>query len=190
MNQNGHRFDPTILREYDIRGVVDQTLGEADALAIGRAFGTIVRRKGGRTVAVGRDGRLHSPRLRKALVSGLNEVGVNVTDIGLCSTPMLYFSVFHLEADAGIMVTGSHNPPDQNGFKLMLGKKSFFGKEIQKLGRIARRADFERGRGRTTRKSVTAAYVRRVARDSGQVGSVVSPMAVRVHWRRERPNSP
>jgi phosphomannomutase len=164
-NPKAHRFEPTILREYDIRGVVDQTLGEADALAIGRAFGSIVRRKGGRTVAVGRDGRLHSPRLRKALVTGLNEAGANVVDIGLCSTPMLYFSVFHHDADAGIMVTGSHNPPDQNGFKLMLGKKSFFGKDIQKLGRIAQRADFERGRGRTTRKSVTAAYVRRVARD-------------------------
>ena len=161
----GHRFEPTILREYDIRGVVDGTVTEADALAIGRAFGTIVRRGGGRRIAVGRDGRLHSPRLRRALVEGLVSAGVHVTDIGLCSTPMLYFAVFHLESDGGIMVTGSHNPPDQNGFKIMLGKKSFFGAEIQKLGRLAASGDYARGRGKVERKSVTAAYVRRVAQD-------------------------
>jgi len=160
-----HRMEPTILREYDIRGVVDDTLREADALAIGRAFGTILRRKGGRTVAVGRDGRLHSPRLRKALVQGLNESGVNVIDIGLCATPMLYFAVFHLGVDGGVMVTGSHNPPDQNGFKMMLGKKSFFGADIRRLGRLAQRGDFDRGRGKLKRRSVTAAYVARVAGD-------------------------
>jgi phosphomannomutase len=132
-----HVFETTILREYDIRGVVGTTLFEADATAIGRAFGTIVRRRGGSRVAVGRDGRLSSPLLQEALVAGLLASGVDVLDIGLGPTPMLYFAVHELSADGGIQLTGSHNPPDYNGFKMMLGKASFFGEQIQELGRIA-----------------------------------------------------
>lgn len=109
-NATGHRFDPTILREYDIRGIVGKTLSAEDARAIGRAFGTLVLRKGGKSVAVGYDGRLSSPMLEVALVEGLSDSGVDVRRIGMGPTPMLYFAVYHLHTDGGIMLTGSHNP--------------------------------------------------------------------------------
>ena len=127
----GHRFDPTVLREYDIRGVVGRTLGRDDAEAIGRAFATIAMRDGSsKTICVGYDGRVSSPNLEAALIAGLKAAGANVIRIGLGPTPMLYYSVHCLETDGGIMVTGSHNPPDNNGFKFMLGKSSFFGTGI------------------------------------------------------------
>jgi phosphomannomutase len=162
----GHRFDPTILREYDIRGVVGKTLHEADARAIGRAFGTIVGEKGGKRVAVGYDGRLSSPGLAQALVDGFTRAGVDVVRIGLGPTPMLYFAVMTLAGvDGGIQITGSHNPPDYNGFKMMLGKKSFFGKDIQKLGEIALNGRFRSGEGKVEDRSVIDDYVARLARD-------------------------
>ncbi|MCZ6522645.1 MAG: phosphomannomutase, partial [Alphaproteobacteria bacterium] len=132
----GHRFDPTILREYDIRGVVGETLTPADAEALGRAFGTLVVREGGRRVALGYDGRLSSPELESALAAGLFACGLTVSRIGLGPTPMLYFAVHRLEADGGLMVTGSHNPPDHNGFKLMLGTRTLYGADIQALGEL------------------------------------------------------
>jgi phosphomannomutase len=134
---SGHVFNPTILREYDIRGIVGETLSEADARAIGRAFAVILAEAGGRRVAIGRDGRLSSPALEAALVDGFVAGGIDVVRIGLGPTPMLYFAVNTLGVDGGIMVTGSHNPANYNGFKMMLGKKSFFGQDIQRLGRIA-----------------------------------------------------
>jgi phosphomannomutase len=132
-----HVLNPTILREYDIRGVVGETLDAGDARAIGRAFAAVVADGGGRRVAVGRDGRLSSPALEAALVDGLAAGGIDAVRIGLGPTPMLYFAVHTLGVDGGLMVTGSHNPANHNGFKLMLGKKSFFGKDIERLGRIA-----------------------------------------------------
>lgn len=157
-----HKFESTILREYDIRGVFEKTLHVADARGVGRGFGTLVKRNGGRTVAVGRDGRLSSPILAPALIEGLTEAGVDVVDIGVCATPMLYFSVYHLQADGGIMLTGSHNPPDYNGFKMMLGKKSFFGQDIQKLGNLVAAGDVENGKGSVRQQSILDAYVDRV----------------------------
>src|ERR1700730_16694066 len=132
-----HRFDPTILREYDIRGIVGQTLFAADAHALGRAFAATLAEAGGKRVAVGYDGRLTSPELEAALVDGLAEGGADVVRTGRGPTPMLYFAAATLQVDGGIMVTGSHNPPDHNGFKLVLGGKPFFGEAIQKLGRKA-----------------------------------------------------
>ncbi len=129
-----HSFDPTTLREYDIRGIVGRTLHPADAFAIGRVFGSIVVEGGGRTVAVGYDGRLSSPELEPALVSGLKASGIEVLRVGCGPTPMLYFAATTLETDGGIMVTGSHNPPDYNGFKMMLGRKPFFGAQIREIG--------------------------------------------------------
>ena len=162
----GHVFSPTILREYDIRGVVGETLHEADAHAIGRAFAAVVIEKGGRRVAVGRDGRLSSPAMEAALVDGLTARGVDVVRIGLGPTPMLYFAVNTLEVDGGIMVTGSHNPANYNGFKLMLGKKSFFGQDIQRLGRIAAQAPGPvKGAGRAEECTVIDAYVARLLVD-------------------------
>ncbi len=133
----GHRFEPTSLREYDIRGIVGQSLHPADAFAIGRTFGSIVAGQAGRTVAVGRDGRLSSPELEAALVEGLKASGIEVLRVGCGPTPMLYYAATTLATDGCIMVTGSHNPPDYNGFKMMLGRKPFFGAQIQQLGRLA-----------------------------------------------------
>jgi len=162
----GHRFDPTVLREYDIRGTVGETLSAADAHAVGRAFATLmVRRGAGRRVCVGYDGRLSSPELEAALVDGLAQGGMTVWRVGRGPTPMLYFAVFELDADGGIMVTGSHNPPDQNGFKLMMGKRSFFGDDILELGRVAAAGDWVSGSGSAAERPVFDAYIDRVVRD-------------------------
>jgi phosphomannomutase len=132
-----HRFDPTMLREYDIRGIIGRTLHPADAFAIGRTFASIVARGGGRTIAVGSDGRLSSPELEAALVKGLRASGAEVLRIGRGPTPMLYYAATTLGTDGAVMVTGSHNPPDYNGFKMMLGLKPFYGEQIQQLGALA-----------------------------------------------------
>src|SRR6478672_373492 len=165
MSKTAHKFDPTILREYDIRGVVGKTLHPADAGVIGRTFGTLVRRNGGKRVALGYDGRLSSPGLAAACIEGLRSAGIDVVSIGLVSTPMLYFAVYHLEADGGIMITGSHNPPDFNGFKMMMGKKSFFGADIQTLGAMAGKGDWESGQGELSEKDLLADYAARLLRD-------------------------
>jgi len=136
-----HHFDPTVLREYDIRGIVGSTLYAADAFAIGRAFGSIVARAGGTRVAVGYDGRLTSPRLEQALVDGLRASGMEVLRIGRGPTPMLYYTATTLQTDGAVMVTGSHNPPDYNGFKMMLGRKPFFGEQILQIGKLAETGD-------------------------------------------------
>jgi phosphomannomutase len=165
MSKTAHNFDPTILREYDIRGVVGKTLHAEDARAIGRGFGTMVRRQGGKRVAVGYDGRLSSPELAAACVAGLTDSGVDVVEIGVAATPMLYFAVWHLDTDGGIQITGSHNPPDFNGFKMMMGKKSFFGSDILKLGEISSKGDWETGQGKVEKKSVLAEYAVRLLKD-------------------------
>ena len=162
---SGHTFDPTILREYDIRGVVGRTLHAADARAVGSSFAAVLAETGGRRVAVGRDGRLSSPMMEAALVDGLTSAGIDVTRVGLGPTPMLYFAAYTLHVDGGIMVTGSHNPPDHNGFKLVLGKKSFFGADIQRLGKIAAGGKFPTGHGKSEEKAVLEAYVARLASD-------------------------
>ena len=161
----GHRFDPTILREYDIRGVIGETLSEADAHALGRSFAVVLAEAGGKAIAVGRDGRLSSPAIEKALVEGLRSSGINVVRIGLGPTPMLYFAVNTLDVDAGIMVTGSHNPPTHNGFKLMLGKKPFFAGDIQRLGKIAAEGKFPHGAGTVREQYVLDDYVARILKD-------------------------
>ena len=158
----GHRFDPTILREYDIRGVVGETLSEADAHAIGGSFARVLIEAGGRRVAVGRDGRLSSPALEAALVEGLSGAGVDVLRIGLGPTPMLYYAAHTLPVDGGLMVTGSHNPANYNGFKLVLGKRPFFGADIGRLGKIAAAGDIPRGAGKVEERAVLDAYVARL----------------------------
>jgi phosphomannomutase len=161
----GHRFDPTILREYDIRGVVGETLHEADAEALGRAYAAILVEQGGHTVAVGRDGRLSSPALEAALVKGLTGSGIDVKRIGLGPTPMLYFAAHTLGVDGALMVTGSHNPANHNGFKLMLGLRSMFGDDIQRLGAIATAGRFPHGRGQVEQRSVEDSYLARLVAD-------------------------
>ena len=154
-----HTFNPTILREYDIRGIVGETLSEADATAIGRSYATLARGEGATRVAVGRDGRLSSPSLEAALVEGLRAGGLDVVRIGLSSSPMLYFAAATLPVDGGIEVTGSHNPADYNGFKMLLNNRSVYGEEIQKLGRISAAGDWTNGAGRIEEAHVIDDYV-------------------------------
>ena len=170
-----HRFDPTSLREYDIRGIVGQALGPADAHAIGRGFATAVRRAGGRRVAVGYDGRVSSPVLEAALIEGLTASGVDVVRIGLGPTPMLYYAEATLEVDAGIQITGSHNPGDYNGFKMVLQHRPFYGDDIQGLGRMAEAGDWEDGSGEVTNAEVMDLYVDRLM--AGYAGG-----AFRIGW--------
>src|SRR5258708_4099086 len=161
-----HRFDPTILREYDIRGIVGETLFPADAHGLGRAFAATLANAGGKRAAVGYDGRLSSPEFEAALVDGLAEGGTDVVRIGRGPTPMLYFAAATLGVDGGVMVTGSHNPPDHNGFKLVLGGKAFFGEAIRKLGQTAGALGLPAGpRGLIESRSVFDGYVARMAQD-------------------------
>ncbi|RZF65313.1 phosphomannomutase/phosphoglucomutase [Sphingomonas populi] len=157
-----HAFDPMILREYDVRGVVGATLHDSDAFAIGRGFATCVRRAGGARIAVGYDGRLSSPALEAALVAGLTASGVDVVRIGLGPTPMLYYAEAHLGVDGGIQITGSHNPADQNGFKFVLQHAPFFGAELQQLAALAEAGDWSEGAGTVTDADVLDAYVDRL----------------------------
>jgi phosphomannomutase len=163
-----HRFDPTILREYDIRGIVGKTLFAEDARALGLVFADAIAGSGGRRVAVGYDGRLTSPGLEASLVAGLTEAGADVIRIGQGPTPMLYFAAATLDVDAGVMVTGSHNPPDHNGFKLVHAGKPFYGRSIQKLAGMALAlGPREAPRGSEKDCSVFEDYVSRLARDHG-----------------------
>jgi len=166
-----HRFNPTVLREYDVRGVVGETLSKDDAYALGRSFGTVVRRGSGKTACVGYDGRLTSPELEEAVVRGLADCGLEVWRIGLGPTPMLYFATLTLKADAGVMITGSHNPPSHNGFKMMLGKAAFFGAAIQELGKIAAAGAYATGApGAIRERSVFDSYVERLTAAIGDGG--------------------
>jgi phosphomannomutase len=161
-----HKFHESALREYDIRGIVGDTLTDADAFAIGRTFGSIVAESGGRKIAVGRDGRLSSPHLEAALIEGLVASGAEVISIGCGPTPMLYFAAFTENTDGAVMVTGSHNPPNYNGFKMMLGKKPFFGPAILDLGaRAAIGQVAPESEGSVTKKDVSADYITRLVKD-------------------------
>jgi phosphomannomutase / phosphoglucomutase len=131
-----------IFREYDIRGVADRDLTDELALNLGRAFGTFLSRRGQQRIVVGRDCRLSSPRLHQGLTRGLLETGLSLVDIGVGPTPMMYFSVFHLDTDGGVQITGSHNPPADNGFKLMSGKQTLAGDEVRELRTLIERGDF------------------------------------------------
>ena len=158
-----HSFNPTSLREYDIRGVVGRTLGADDAHALGRSFGTLVRRRGGsNSVAVGRDGRESSPELEHALVRGLIQSGADVVRVGVGPTPMLYYAEAELDVGGGIMITGSHNPSEYNGFKMVLGRNAFFGEEIQQVGRMAAAGDWDEGHGSVRDEDVLERYVDRL----------------------------
>jgi phosphomannomutase len=160
-----HKFNPTILREYDIRGIVGSTLTEADAYALGRTFGSQARDEGARRIAVGRDGRTHSGMLEAALIRGLNDSGIDVLLIGQGPSPMLYFATHYLDVDGGIQVTGSHNPAEYNGFKLLLKGRSVFGAEIQAIGRRASSGHWFNGNGTVEQVDVREAYVDRLLQD-------------------------
>ncbi|MBO0735655.1 MAG: phosphomannomutase/phosphoglucomutase [Alphaproteobacteria bacterium] len=195
----GHRFDSTILREYDIRGIVGQTLSAADAHAIGRAYALTLAKAGGRRIAVGYDGRLTSPELEAALVDGLRMEAADVVRIGRGPTPMLYYASATLGVDGGVMVTGSHNPPDYNGFKFVFQGKPFYGNAIRQLGETALKLPEapEHMRGRVEERALREEYVVRLARDyhgdrpliaawdpgNGASGEVVQELTARLPGR-------
>jgi len=160
-----HNFHPSILRAYDIRGIYDETLYDKDAFMVGRSFASFLRKNNKKKISVACDGRLSSPALKAELIRGLVESGLEVTDVGLGPTPMLYFSVYQLEQDAGIMVTGSHNPKNHNGFKIMLKDRPFYGDDILGLAKIAADGDFVNEVGVLKTADIEEDYADRILSD-------------------------
>lgn len=156
---------PEIFKAYDIRGIVDKTLTADAVRAIGHALGSEAVKRGQRTIAVGRDGRLSGPELAGALAQGINAAGVDVLDIGCVPTPLSYFAAFDLGTDSAVSVTGSHNPPDYNGLKMVLGGQTLYGDMIQDLRRRILENDLVHGQGTTRHADVRDAYIARVTGD-------------------------
>ena len=172
--------------------MVDRDLTEDVVRDIGRGYGTLARRKGCSSITCGRDGRTHSERLQNALIQGIMDTGCSVTDVGACPTPLLYFSIFHLDADGGVMVTGSHNPPEYNGFKMCIGTHTIYGESIQAVRKIIERQDYETGNGNLKTYDIISPYLAyikeniklerpvEVVIDAGNgVGGLVAPQAFR-----------
>ena len=171
-----YHFHPSILRAYDIRGVFGETLHVEDASALGVAFGSALAIAGGTSVAVGQDGRASSPAMAAALCAALASTGLTVRRVGLGPTPMLYFAERHLQTDGAIMVTGSHNPPDHNGFKMSIRGKSLYGDAIRQLAGFAANGSSEKGEGTMVEDRILSAYIDRLVQDA----SVARP--IRVAW--------
>ena len=158
-------MNPEIFREYDIRGVADRDLDDESCYLLGRAIGTVEREAGKRRITLARDCRLHSPRIRDAFLPGLLESGLEVTDIGVCATPLLYFSVHHWDMDGGVMITASHNPSPENGFKICVGKSTIHGNAIRGLRERIEKRDFVNSEtGRTLHREVLPDYLELVTR--------------------------
>jgi phosphomannomutase/phosphoglucomutase len=181
-------MNPQIFREYDIRGVVDVDLTDETVLDLGLGIGTYLREKGVERISIGRDGRLSSLRFRDQLLSGLINTGLKVVDLGCCPTPVLYFSIANLQMDGGVMITGSHNPPNFNGFKVCLGKDTIYGNEIQSIREIIEKRVFAKGLGSCNSFPIIPIYQEfllsnleisrplRIAIDSGNgTGGLVAP---------------
>ena len=160
-----HKFHPSIIRAYDIRGIYGQTLFDKDAFFIGKAFAAFLHKNKKKKMSVACDGRMSSPALKKQLIKALTESGIDVIDVGMGPTPMLYFSVYHLDLDAGIMVTGSHNPKDHNGFKIMLKERPFYGDDILGLAKIAESGAFIEGEGSFKEKDIEDKYIDKLLSD-------------------------
>src|SRR5438552_13789473 len=154
---------PTIFREYDIRGIAETELQDAGIQDLGRAIGTYLQRHNGKNINLGRDCRLSSERLRNALMAGLKDSGCQVTDIGAVPTPVLYYSVFHLQADGAVMITGSHNPPEYNGFKVVSGESTIHGEAIQEVLRLIQSGDLASGSGAVKPFDVLTPYTEEIA---------------------------
>jgi phosphomannomutase/phosphoglucomutase len=184
------KINPQIYREYDIRGLVDKDLTPEIVRRLGQGFGTYMASQGHFKLVVGRDGRLSSKAFKEALIEGLISTGCNIVDIGLCPTPVYYFSIFHLNREGGMMVTGSHNPPEFNGFKVSVGRSTIFGEEIQKLGQLIDRGKFITGKGKVLDKEIIRPYQDYIKKDiklerkmrvvidagNGTAGTVAGPL--------------
>ena len=147
-----------IFREYDIRGIAGKDLTRETVELLGLGIGTMMRRRGLRNITVGRDCRPSSDGFRDALIAGLTATGISAVDVGVVPTPLLYYSILRLKSDGGVMITGSHNPPEYNGFKTCVGVDSVYGDQIQEIYRIIESVDFERGKGTTSSADVMAPY--------------------------------
>ena len=155
-----HTFNKTILREYDIRGIVGKDLNLIDALYLGKSFATLLKRNKYKNVVIGYDGRHSSLKIHKELIKGLLSQGIEVFKIGLVPTPLLYFSMYSKKLDSGIMITGSHNPPNYNGFKMLLKNKSIVGKDILDIAKISSKGDFYKNkRGKVNKISIKDKYL-------------------------------
>src|SRR3569833_3123476 len=165
-----YRFDPTVLREYDIRGSIGETLGADDARAIGRCFATLLRQAGGSKVAAGYDGRVSSPMLEHALVEGLTSSGCDVVRVGMGPTPMLYYAEASMEdVHGGILITGSHNPAYYNGFKMVCQGRPLFGEDIRGIGALAEQGGWRGGAGQVGQREIIDAYIERLLAGLGGV---------------------
>jgi len=151
-------MNPNVFREYDVRGIVGDDLNEEFVFNLGRAIGTYAWRHKIKNMAIGRDCRLSSKGFADFLIHGINQFGINTVDIGLCATPMLYFSIRHLNVGGGVMVTGSHNPPEFNGFKICIGYDTIYGEQIQELRKIMEDKAYSNGSASSTQQDVTSAY--------------------------------
>lgn len=158
-------MNPVIYREYDIRGVIGEDIREDEFIVLGKGFGTYFNRLGNRIIALGRDCRLSSTKIRDAVIEGLISAGCDVVDVGICPTPTLYFAIRHLEADGGIMITASHNPPHYNGFKICRGFDTIYGEEIQGLRRLIEAADFVAGKGTHSSYEIIGPYIDMITGD-------------------------
>jgi phosphomannomutase/phosphoglucomutase len=167
--------NPAIFREYDIRGVVDHDLSEPFARLLGQACGTMLRRAGHRRAAIGYDVRPSSSGYAHAMAEGMLSTGVDVVDVGLVPTPGLYWALWNLGVDGGAMITGSHNPPEFNGFKVAVGHATIYGQAIQDLLGLIEADDFERGRGTRTQVNIIPDYVADVV---GRIGRIARPVKV------------
>jgi phosphomannomutase/phosphoglucomutase len=155
-------MNPRVFREYDIRGVADRDLGDDFVRDLGRAVGTLLARRGQTRLALGRDCRLSSPRIHAAFLEGLLATGARVTDVGVVPTPLLYFAPFHLDLEGGVQITGSHNPAPDNGFKIVSGRTTIHGGDIQALRALVDARDFVEGRGAREAREIQASYVAEV----------------------------
>jgi len=153
-----YKMNPEVFREYDVRGVVDRDLNPDVVYLLGRAIGTYAVRHNVRKMTLGRDCRLSSEAYQDAVSRGITAAGVDIIDIGLCATPMLYFSIRHFGVDGGVMITGSHNPPDFNGFKICIGPDTIYGKDIQELRRIIENESYITSKGSIRREEISSAY--------------------------------
>ena len=152
-------MNPKTFREYDIRGIVDQEIEDRDVVQLGKAFGTYMARENKRRVVLGRDCRLSSDRYRALLLEGMMTTGIDVVDVGVCTSPLLYFAIRHLDREGGVMITASHNPPEYNGFKICNGYDTISGPEIQKLRSIMSSGDFVSGSGSSGSYDIVTPYV-------------------------------
>lgn len=163
--EKGLNIDPVVFRAYDIRGVVEESLTEEAVYEIAKAIGTMAHEQGQQALVVARDGRLSSPMLGEALIKGIRETGTDVIDIGVVPTPVLYFATHHLETGSGVMVTGSHNAPEYNGLKIMLGGTTLSGDDIKEIQRRTAEGEYTSGQGDLRHADISADYVRRISED-------------------------